>query len=166
MLPKRMAHGRNSGVFPGPVEPECLATKEFFRNQGIAYQDFNLSQDQEAVTRMLRLTRQKIVPVIQRGERYLVGFNAAELERSLKTLSRIKGIGETVIILVVFHSQGGNTRLMGEAVAAGRRGNKGGEGSIADRRGNRTPGPDRLRGPGHRVSGIFRDHGRGHQRPF
>jgi hypothetical protein len=29
---------------------------------------------------MLRLTRQKRVPVIQKGERYLVGFNARELE--------------------------------------------------------------------------------------
>ena len=30
---------------------------------------------------MLRLTRQKRVPVIQKGDRYLVGFNAQELER-------------------------------------------------------------------------------------
>ena len=33
---------------------------------------------------MLRLTRQKKVPVIQKGERTLVGFNAAELEKFLK----------------------------------------------------------------------------------
>ena len=32
---------------------------------------------------MLRLTRQKKVPVIQKGERYLVGFNAQELEQFL-----------------------------------------------------------------------------------
>jgi hypothetical protein len=30
---------------------------------------------------MLRLTRQKKVPVIQKGERYLVGFNTQELEK-------------------------------------------------------------------------------------
>jgi hypothetical protein len=33
---------------------------------------------------MLRLTRQKKVPVIQKGGRYLVGFNARELETFLK----------------------------------------------------------------------------------
>jgi hypothetical protein len=33
---------------------------------------------------MLRLTRQKKVPVIQKGEQYLVGFNTAELEKFLK----------------------------------------------------------------------------------
>jgi hypothetical protein len=32
---------------------------------------------------MLRLTRQKRVPVIQQGDRYLVGFNAREVERFL-----------------------------------------------------------------------------------
>ena len=32
---------------------------------------------------MLRLTRQKRAPVIQKGERFLVGFNAQELEKFL-----------------------------------------------------------------------------------
>jgi hypothetical protein len=35
------------------------------------------------VVRLLRLTRQKRVPVIQKGDRYLVGFNAQELEKFL-----------------------------------------------------------------------------------
>jgi hypothetical protein len=34
---------------------------------------------------MLRLTRQKRVPVVQKGERYLVGFKAQELESFLKS---------------------------------------------------------------------------------
>ncbi len=55
--------------------------KEFFHQKGLTYQEFDLSQDREAVVRMLRLTRQKRVPVIQRGARYLVGFNARELEQ-------------------------------------------------------------------------------------
>jgi hypothetical protein len=46
----------------------------------VTYQEFDLSRDREALARMLRLTRQKRVPVIQRGDRYLVGFNARELE--------------------------------------------------------------------------------------
>jgi glutaredoxin len=55
--------------------------KEFFHQKGVTYQEFDLSQDQEAVVRVLRLTRQKRVPVIQNGDRYLVGFNAQELEK-------------------------------------------------------------------------------------
>jgi len=60
-----------------------VAAKEFFRQKGIAFQEFNLSKDQAAVTRMLRLTRQKRVPVIQKGEKYVVGFNAQEIEKLL-----------------------------------------------------------------------------------
>jgi glutaredoxin 3 len=57
--------------------------KEFFHHKGLTYQEFDLSQDQEAVVRVLRLTRQKRVPVIQKGDRFLVGFNAQELEKFL-----------------------------------------------------------------------------------
>ena len=57
--------------------------KEFFRQRGVTYQEFDLSQDQEAVVRMLRLTRQKRAPVIQKGDRFLVGFNAQDLEEFL-----------------------------------------------------------------------------------
>jgi glutaredoxin len=57
--------------------------KEFFHQKGVTYQEFDLSQDQEAVVRVLRLTRQKRVPVIQKGDRFLVGFNAQELENFL-----------------------------------------------------------------------------------
>jgi hypothetical protein len=46
----------------------------------LAVQEFDLSRDQAAVTRMLRLTRQKRVPVIQKGEKYLIGFNREEIE--------------------------------------------------------------------------------------
>jgi len=57
--------------------------KEFFHQKGVTYQEFDLSRDQEAVVRVLRLTRQKRVPVIQKGDRFLVGFNAQELENFL-----------------------------------------------------------------------------------
>lgn len=70
-------------VYSLPTWPECLATKEFFRQKGLVYQDFDLSKDQAAVTRMLKLTRQKRVPVIQKGEKYVVGFNAEEIEKLL-----------------------------------------------------------------------------------
>jgi hypothetical protein len=41
----------------------------------------DLSQDQAAVTKMLKLTRQKRVPVIQKGEKFLVGFDSGEIEQ-------------------------------------------------------------------------------------
>lgn len=59
--------------------------KEFLRRKNIAFQEHDLSQDQAAVVRMLKLTRQKQVPVIQKGEHYLVGFNQEEIEKLLAT---------------------------------------------------------------------------------
>ncbi|MBA4393054.1 MAG: hypothetical protein C0407_05830 [Desulfobacca sp.] len=63
-----------------------MATKEFFRQKGIVYQEFDLSKDQTAVTRMLKLTRQKRVPVIQKGEKFVVGFMAEEIEKLTKDI--------------------------------------------------------------------------------
>lgn len=57
--------------------------KEFFHQKGLTYQEFDVSQDQEAMVRMLKLTKQKRVPVIQKDDRFLVGFNAQELEQFL-----------------------------------------------------------------------------------
>ena len=57
--------------------------KEFYHQKGENLQEFDLSLDQEAMVLMLRLTRQKRVPVIQQGDRFLVGFNALELEQFL-----------------------------------------------------------------------------------
>ena len=68
-------------VYSLPSWPECLATKEFFRQKQIAFQDFDLSKDQAAVTKMLKLTRQKRVPVVQKGEKYVVGFDAEAIEK-------------------------------------------------------------------------------------
>ena len=37
------------------------------------------------MVRMLKLTRQKQVPVIQKGEQFLVGFNKEEIEKLIGT---------------------------------------------------------------------------------
>jgi hypothetical protein len=34
---------------------------------------------------MLKLTRQKRVPVIQKGEKFLVGFNSEEIEKLIES---------------------------------------------------------------------------------
>jgi glutaredoxin 3 len=58
-----------------------LAAKEFFRKKGIDFKDFDLSKDQAAVMKMFKLTGQKRVPVVQKGERFVVGFNSGEIKK-------------------------------------------------------------------------------------
>ena len=48
---------------------------------GIVFQEFDLSRDQVAVTKMLKLTWQKRMPVILKGERFVVGFKSGEIEK-------------------------------------------------------------------------------------
>ncbi|HMK65578.1 MAG TPA: glutaredoxin domain-containing protein [Thermodesulfobacteriota bacterium] len=62
-----------------------MAAKEFLRRKGILFQEYDLSQDKAAVTRMLRLTRQKRVPVLQKGEKFVVGFDREEMDRLLNS---------------------------------------------------------------------------------
>lgn len=71
-------------VFSTASCPWCVKAKEHLDQLGVAYDAVNVGEDREAAREMIEKTRQRGVPVIRVGERYIVGFNPDEIDSALK----------------------------------------------------------------------------------
>lgn len=72
-------------IYTTPTCVYCKATKEFFQEHGIAYAEYDVSQDQAKLGEMVQKSGQMGVPVISivddKGkEEIVVGFNKARLK--------------------------------------------------------------------------------------
>jgi glutaredoxin-like YruB-family protein len=63
--------------------PWCRKAKAYLEERGVPFQEVNLETDQEAARRIVELTGQRSVPVLARGERYVVGFDPARIDNLL-----------------------------------------------------------------------------------
>lgn len=61
----------------------CVMAKKFLDARHVAYHEFDVMNDREARERMIALSHQRGVPVIDLGDEVFVGFNRAELEKAL-----------------------------------------------------------------------------------
>mgnify|MGYP004445034373 FL=1 len=71
-------------VFSTKVCPWCVKAKEFLDELGVAYETVDVSENRAAAMEMVRKTKQMGVPVVQIGDKYIVGFNANEIRNTLK----------------------------------------------------------------------------------
>lgn len=77
-------------VFSTVSCPWCVKAKEHLDSLGVAYDAVDVGQDREAAAEMVQKTRQRGVPVVKVGERYIVGFNPEEIDSALRDLNIIK----------------------------------------------------------------------------
>lgn len=68
-------------VFSTPTCPWCARAKDLLRNEGVAFQEKDVSADRAAAEDMVRRTRQTGVPVIADGSEAIVGFDMPRLKR-------------------------------------------------------------------------------------
>ncbi|AFM22405.1 MAG TPA: glutaredoxin family protein [Acetomicrobium flavidum] len=66
-------------VYTSPTCPACEKVKEILSEKGIEYQVVDISRDREAAMELVRRTHQLSVPVVQVGDRFVVGFNKERL---------------------------------------------------------------------------------------
>ncbi len=71
-------------IYSTPSCPYCHLAKEFFQENNIAFEDFNVAADEKALEEMVNKSGQMGVPVIDIEGEIVVGFNRAEIERILK----------------------------------------------------------------------------------
>ncbi len=71
-------------IYSTPSCPYCHLAKEFFQENNIAFEDFNVAADEKALEEMVNKSGQMGVPVIDIDGEIIVGFNRAEIERILK----------------------------------------------------------------------------------
>lgn len=64
----------------------CHMAKDYFNSQGVEYQEFDVSRDEEARKKMVRISGQLGVPVITVGKEVILGFDLSRLKKALKTI--------------------------------------------------------------------------------
>ena len=70
-------------IFSTPTCVYCAHAKEFFKNHGIEYVEYNVGEDMEKRQEMIERSGQMGVPVILVGDEVIVGFNEPRLANLL-----------------------------------------------------------------------------------
>lgn len=71
-------------IYSTPVCHFCHAAKEFFKENNVAYTEFDVAADAAKRTEMIDLTGQMGVPVIQIGDDVIIGFDESKVKELLK----------------------------------------------------------------------------------
>jgi len=71
-------------VYSTPSCPYCHLAKEYFKENNIDFEDFDVSKDENALMEMMNKSGQMGVPVIDIDGEIVIGFNRAEIERIIK----------------------------------------------------------------------------------
>ncbi len=70
-------------LYSTPSCTYCRLAKDFFRKEGIGFNEYDVSRDRRRADEMIRKTGQMGVPVIEIGSKVIVGFNQAEIRKAL-----------------------------------------------------------------------------------
>jgi glutaredoxin 3 len=73
----------NITIYSTPTCPYCKMAKEFLKGKSIAYTDVDVSTDQDAAAKMVELSGQMGVPVIDIDGKIIVGFDKDEISTTL-----------------------------------------------------------------------------------
>lgn len=71
-------------VYSTPTCPWCDKAKEYLESLGVSYEVVDVSKDRAAAMDLVKKTRQMGVPVVQIGERYIVGFDRGAIDTALR----------------------------------------------------------------------------------
>ena len=71
-------------IYTTPSCHYCHMTKDYLNSRGIDYSEFNVSRDEKAREKMVRISGQLGVPVITVGKEVVMGFDPRRLEELLK----------------------------------------------------------------------------------
>ncbi|MFQ3550361.1 MAG: glutaredoxin domain-containing protein [Armatimonadota bacterium] len=70
-------------IYSTPTCPHCKHAKEYLKEKGIEFTDYNVATDLEARKAMMDKSGQMGVPVIMVDDEIVVGFNRARLDQLL-----------------------------------------------------------------------------------
>ena len=71
-------------VYSTPTCSYCSLAKDYLREKGISFTDYNVAQDLKRADEMVKKSGQMGVPVLDVNGRVIVGFNKAEIEKALQ----------------------------------------------------------------------------------
>lgn len=70
-------------VYSTPTCPWCITTKKYLTDKNISYEDIDVSKDRNAAMEMVQKSGQRGVPVLDINGSIIIGFNQAEIDKSL-----------------------------------------------------------------------------------
>ena len=70
-------------VYSTAVCPYCVMAKDFLKEHGIEFEDIDVSKDRAAAREMIEKSGQMGVPVIEIGDKIIIGFNKPEMIKAL-----------------------------------------------------------------------------------
>jgi glutaredoxin-like YruB-family protein len=70
-------------IYSAPYCTFCLMAKNFLKKHGIAYEEINVQDDDQAARYIYELTNQTTIPVIIIDGEVLIGFDEAKLKKAL-----------------------------------------------------------------------------------
>jgi len=71
-------------VYSTPSCPYCHMAKDFLKQNKIAFEDIDVSKDRKKAQEMIEKSGQMGVPVIEVGDKIILGFSKEELRKALK----------------------------------------------------------------------------------
>ncbi len=74
---------KTAKIYTTPTCVYCKMSKDFFKKNNVAYQEFDVASDEKARDEMVAKSHQMGVPVIDIDGEIIVGFSRQELERAL-----------------------------------------------------------------------------------
>ena len=79
-------------VYTTPTCGYCHQVKDYLRERGVPYQEYDVSRDRNAAQEMVNLTGQMGVPVIVVDDEVVIGFDRARLAQLLAQRPAGKGV--------------------------------------------------------------------------
>jgi len=70
-------------VYSTPTCPWCKKLKAYLKEKKIAYEDIDVSSNQEAAREMIKKSGQMGVPQVEIGDTVIVGFDVEAIEKAL-----------------------------------------------------------------------------------
>lgn len=67
-------------VYSTPTCPWCSRAKAYLQEKGVPFDEVDVASDRQGAERMITLTGQRSVPVIAKGNQFVVGFDPDRLE--------------------------------------------------------------------------------------
>lgn len=71
-------------VYSTPTCVYCKLAKEFFAENNLSFEDFDVSEDRDKLQEMVEKSGQMGVPVISIDEKVIIGFDEAKIREILK----------------------------------------------------------------------------------
>ena len=80
---RQEAEMSNVKVYSTPTCPYCIRAKSYLKEKGIAFENFDVSSDENSLQEMIKLSGQMGVPVISIDGDIIVGFDKPKIDSKL-----------------------------------------------------------------------------------